>query len=167
MKRPELYLRVPDGAAEADLDLVLQDEVDDVLGMAGPHRHLDPGMRGHEFLEQLGQDVGAHGRGGGNHQVAGGSAHHLLQGVATVDQRAERAFGKRDPGPTGVGEPHAMRSAQEERRAELPFQALQARGQGRLGDEEGFGGPADAAPPGDLEEALDLHQLDPARLCVT
>src|SRR5881227_1089015 len=59
-----------------------------------------------ELLEKFGQDVGAHGRGGRDHQVAGGSAHHLLQGVATVDQRAQRAFGKRDPGPTGVGEPH-------------------------------------------------------------
>src|SRR5205809_2801307 len=93
--------------------------------------------------------------------------HHLLQRVAAGDQGAQRALGEGDPGATGVGQAHAVWGAQEKRGAELAFESLQARGQGRLGDEEGLGGPADAAPAGDLEEALDLDELDATWLPVT
>jgi hypothetical protein len=44
---------------------------------------------------------------------------------------------------------------------------VEAGGQSRLGDEQRFGGPADAAAAGDLEEPLDLHQLNAAGLAVT
>jgi hypothetical protein len=44
---------------------------------------------------------------------------------------------------------------------------MEAGGQGGLGDEEGLGGPAHAAPAGYLEESLDLDELDAARLAVT
>jgi len=44
---------------------------------------------------------------------------------------------------------------------------VKARSQGWLGDEEGFGGAADAAPAGNLEKALDLHQLNSTGLAVT
>jgi len=44
---------------------------------------------------------------------------------------------------------------------------VEACGQGWLGDEEGFRGPADAAATGDLEKALDLYQLNSVRLAVT
>src|SRR5205809_6566111 len=93
--------------------------------------------------------------------------HHLLQRVAAVDQGAQRALGEGDPGATGVGQAHAVWGAQEKRGAELAFESLEARGQGRLGDEEGLGRPADAAPAGDLEEALDLDELDATWLPVT
>jgi hypothetical protein len=44
---------------------------------------------------------------------------------------------------------------------------VEAGGQGGLGDEEGLGGPADAAPAGNLEKALDLNQLNSAGFAVT
>ena len=124
-------------------------------------------MRGDELLEHLGQHVRADGRRGGDHEVAGGGGHHLLERVPPVDQRTQRALGERDPRAAGVGQAHAVRRAQEQRRAELALQAVEASGQGRLGDEKRFGGAADAAPAGDLEEALDLHELDAAWLPVT
>jgi len=120
-----------------------------------------------ETLEQLGQDVGADGGGGGDHEVACGRGHHLLEGVATVDQGPQRPLGKRHPRATGVGQPHAVGRAKKERRSQLPFQALEARGQRRLGDEKCLGGAADAAPAGHLEEALDLNELNSAGLAVT
>src|SRR5207245_7338281 len=83
------------------------------------------------------------------------------------DQRSQRTLGEGDPGTPGIGQAHAMRRAEEQRRPELPLEALQAGGEGGLGDEERLGGPADAALAGDLEEALDLHQLDATRLPVT
>src|SRR5438046_1438360 len=72
-----------------------------------------------------------------------------------------------DVGAASVGQAHAVWRAQEQGRAELALEALKACGQRRLGDEEGLGGPADAAPPGDLEEALDLDELDATWLPVT
>jgi hypothetical protein len=57
--------------------------------------------------------------------------------------------------------------AQKEGRAELSLEAVEARGQGRLGDEESLGRAADAAPAGDLQKALDLYQLNSAGLAVT
>src|SRR5439155_26392867 len=84
-----------------------------------------------------------------------------------VDQGAQRGLGERDPGAAGVGQAHAVRGAEEKRRAQLALESLQARGQGRLADDEGLGGPADAAPAGDLEEALDLDELDATWLPVT
>ena len=167
VKRAQLEVRVADRSPEPDLHLVTKHELDHVFGVAGPHRNLDAGVRGDELLEHLGQHVRADGGCGGDHQVAGGRGHHLLERVPAVDQRPQRALGERDPRAAGVGQAHAVRRAQEQRRAELALQAVEARGQRRLGDEKRLGGAADAAPTGDLEEALDLHELDAARLSVT
>src|SRR5438309_8379374 len=62
--------------------------------MACPDRDLDPRVGGDEFLEHLGEHVCADRRGGGDHEVAGRGGHHLLEGIAPVDQGAERAFGE-------------------------------------------------------------------------
>jgi len=154
-------------APEADLDLVAEHELDDVLRMTSPHRDLDARVSLDKTFEKLGQDVGADGRRRGDHQVAGRRGHHLLERVASVHERAQRAFRERDPRPARVGQAHAVGRAQKQRCAELALEALQARGQRRLGDEKHLGGAADAAAAGDLEEALDLHELDAARLAVT
>ncbi len=153
--------------AQAELYLVPHDQLDHVLGMAGADRHLDPGVLGDEAFEQLRQDVGAHRGGCRDHEVARGGSHHLFQRVPPVDQSPQRTLREGNPGAPGVGEAHAVGRAQEERGAELPLQSVEARRQGRLGDEERFRGPADAAPAGHFEEALDLHQLNSTGLAVT
>ncbi len=135
--------------------------------MACPDRDLDPRVGGDEFLEHLGEHVCADRRGGGDHEVAGRGCHHLLEGIAPVDQGAEGPFCERDPRPARIGQPHAVWRAEKERRAELALQSVKARRQGWLGDEERLGSAADAPPAGDLEEPLDLHELDAVWLPVT
>src|SRR5438445_281565 len=71
------------------------------------------------------------------------------------------------PGAPGVGEAHPVWRTEEQRRAKLTLQALEPGGQGRLGDEECLGGPADAASSSHLEETLDLDELDATRFPVT
>ena len=156
-----------DGAAEADLHLVTQHQLDDILGVAGAHRDLDARMGVDEALQELGEDVGADRWSRGDHEVAGRGRHHLLQRVAAVDQGSEGALREGDPGAARVGQAHAVGGAQEEGGAQLAFEALEAGGQGGLGDEEGLRGPAHAAPAGHLEEALDLDELDATWLPVT
>src|SRR5581483_8596269 len=80
---------------------------------------------------------------------------------------AHRAFGERHPRAAGFGQAHAAWRPHEELRAELALEPVQARGQGRLGDEERLGGAADAATARDLEEAVDLLELKGGRPTVT
>ena len=55
-----------------------------------------------------------------------------------------------------IGEAHAARRADEELSAEVGLERLQARGQGRLGDEEGGRRLADALALGRLDERRNL-----------
>src|SRR3989442_4539692 len=163
----QLEVWVLNATTKADLYFVAQAQLEQVFRMTCAHGHLDSRVCGHEPLQQVREHVGADRRRGRDHQVARGGGHHLLQRVPAVDKGAQRALGERDPGAAGVGQAHAVWRAQEQGRAELALEALKACGQRRLGDEEGLGGPADAAPPGDLEEALDLDELDATWLPVT
>src|SRR2546421_310450 len=93
--------------------------------------------------------------------------HDLLQGLAPVGKRAQRPLRVRHPRLARVGQAHAVRRAEEQPRAELALETMQARGERRLSDEEGFRGPAHAAPARHLEEPLDLDELYAVDLAVT
>ncbi len=60
-----------------------------------------------------------------------------------------------------------MGRAQEQGSAQLPFEAVEAGGQGRLGDEERLRRPADAAAARHLQESLHLDELERVDLSVT
>src|SRR5947209_6858729 len=118
-----------------------------VAGRAVEHDQLLRGHLGHRDVGELGERMiwRAH-----QDQVLGVEGAQLQVWVPDGTPKADLDF-----------------VAQDQGRAELALEALKACGQRRLGDEEGLGGPADAAPPGDLEEALDLDELDATWLPVT
>src|SRR6266851_4618877 len=162
---PQLQVGVVDRAPEAELHLVTQHELDDVLRVTGAHRDLDARVARDEALEQVGQDVGADGEGATDGEVSGRGSLDLLQRVAAFDQRAHGALRERHPCAAAVGEAHASWRAQEQFHAQLALEAVQPRGERRLRDEQSFGRAADAASARDLQESLDLQQLqavDPA-----
>src|SRR6267378_2130252 len=98
---------------------------------------------------------------------ARGRGHHLFERVAPFRQRTQSPLGVRHPGLARVSQAHAVGGAQEQRRAHLALEAVKARGQRRLGDEEGFGGTAHAAAASHLQEPFDLDQLYGVALAVT
>jgi hypothetical protein len=67
-------------------------------------------------------------------------------------------LGVGEEGVPGLGQPHPAAGADEQLLAQGGLQALEAGGQGRLGHEQGLGGPAEVLAAGDLEEGLDLGQ---------
>src|SRR5712691_2758057 len=124
-------------------------------------------MGGDKRLQQLGQDVGADRRRRRDHQVPGRSGHDLLQRVATFCESSQRPFGVRHPRLAGIRQPHAVRCAQEEGSAQFAFEAVEAGGQRRLGDEKRFRRPADAAAARHLQESFHLDELKGVDLAVT
>ena len=74
-------------------------------------------------------------------------------------ERRDRLLGVRQESVPGFRQADAATVADEQRLAELALEAVQASGQGRLGDAQSLGSTADVATPRDLEETLYLRQL--------
>ncbi len=72
-------------------------------------------------------------------------------------QGPDRLLGVGQECSSGVSQPHAAPVPNEQRLAEFLLERLQARRERRLGNAQGLSRTADIAPPGDLEEALDLR----------
>ena len=143
---------------EADLDLASQDHVEDFFRVAGAddEAHIRQVVR--EALQERGEDVGADSRRCPDRKLSRAAAGELLHVPATLLDRVERAHGPREKRPPRVGEAHAGRSADEERYPELLLEALDARRQRRLGDEELARRLPELLTPCDLDEAFDLRQ---------
>ena len=145
-------------AADPQLHLVAQDQLLDLLGVAGAHRDLDTGVPRYEALQHRRQQVGA-GRGGHRQQeLAGQPAAHLVDRPPAVAQRAHRPLREGQEGATLVRQAHAVAGAHEQLVPHVPLQRLQARGQRGLGDVQNVRRAADTAQPGHLQEALDVNE---------
>ncbi len=154
VERRRLDLWMAERAPEADLHLLLQDEVEDLLGVAGADGELQPRMRAAEAGEDPRENVGAHRRRGAERELAALPALELFDHALARSGRAERPFRVGEKGATRVGKPHAAACADEELRSDLLLEALQPRCQRRLRHEERLGRAADAPTLGDVHERL-------------
>jgi hypothetical protein len=158
VERCRLDLRVTQGPPEPDLHLLLEDEVEDLLGVPRPDRELHLWVRATEPGQDPGQDVGADSRGRPERELAALASRELAEEPAPGSRGAERPLGVGQERPAGVREPHPASGTDEKARAELLLEPLQPRRQRGLGDEERLGRAADAPPLGDLDECLQLFQ---------
>jgi hypothetical protein len=127
----------------------------EVPGLDG---QADAGVGGREAGQQGRQGVGADRRRRPQDQPAGHAPAQLGEALAPVGQGRHGVLGIGEEGVPSLGEPHP---------APGPDEQLLARGrppgsgggrQGRLGHEQGLGGPAEVLAAGDLQERLDLGQ---------
>ena len=112
---------------------------------------------GGEAGQQVGQGVGAD-RGRRPRTSRPATPRRIVQALAPVGQRGHGMLGEGEERLPGLGEPHPAPGADEQLLAQGGLQALQAGGQGGLGDEQRLGGPAEVLAPGNLEKGLDLGQ---------
>ena len=144
------------GAHEAERHLLPQDEVEDLLRVAGAYADQDAREALREALQERGKDVGRHRGRGSDREPAGAAAFESVHLHAAVGERLERANRVGEEGVACVREPHASRAAHEELGAQVGLEALEPRRQRGLGDEERLCRPADALPPRRLDESRDL-----------
>jgi hypothetical protein len=161
VQRRRLDLRVTEGAHDAELHLVVQHHLEDLLGGAGLDGQAHARMPGAEAGQRVGQDVGADGRRRAEDQPAGDAAAQLVQALAAVAEGTDDVLGVGQERLPGVGEPHAAPGADEQLLAEVGLQRLKSGGQGGLGHEQGLCGPAQVLAPGHLQEGLDLREHVP------
>ena len=145
-------------AHEADLDLASQDHVEDLLRVAGANDEAHVRQVVGEALQERGEDVGADSRRRPDRELSRTSARELLHMPATFLDSVESAHGPREERPPGVGETHAGGSADEEWDTKLLLEALDARGQSRLRDEELARRLPELLAPRDFDKAFDLRQ---------
>jgi hypothetical protein len=161
VQRDALDLGVDQRAHDPQLHLVVQDHLEDLLGAAGLDGQADVGVGGAEPGQQRRQGVGADGRGRPQDQPAGHTPAQLDQALAAVGQGGQGVLGIGQKRLPGLGQPHPAAGADEQLLAQGRLQALEAGGEGRLGDEQGLGGPAEVLAPRDLQERLDLRKHPP------
>ncbi len=143
-------------AYEAESHLLPEDEVEDLLRVAGAHADQDAREALREALQEGREDVRRHRGRCSDREPAGAAA---LEGVdlhAAVGECLERANRVGEEGVACIREPHAARPADEEVRAQVGLEPLEPRRQRGLGDEERLCRPADALPPRGLDESCDL-----------
>ena len=131
--------------------------------MAGAHGQTDIRMCVRESLEERREDVGPDRRRSTDRQVASRARRELGHDPLSLVDRIERPSRIWQERLPGVGQPHAGRCAQEQRHAELGFEALDARRERGLCDEELVGRAPKASLPRDLNESCELsgvHEIN-------
>jgi enoyl-CoA hydratase len=151
-------VRMPELADQADVDLLAEDEVEHLLGVARANADADARVADGEPLEDPRQDVGGDGGSGAQRQPAGASSLEGVHDPAAVRDALERLDGVGEEGVARLGELHPARRPDEERRAQVGLELFQARGERGLGDEQPVRRPADGSDPRDLDEGLELRQ---------
>ncbi len=151
-------LRVLQGAHEPERHLLAQDEIEDLLRVAGAHADRDPRVALRESFQQRREHIGRHRRRSPDGEPAGTAALERVDLHSPVGERLERADGIGEEGVARIREPHSSRAAHEELGAEVGLEALQPGRERRLRDEERFGRPAHALPSRRLDEGRDLVQ---------
>jgi len=146
------------GAHETECHLLPQDEVEDLLGVAGAHADQDARKALREALQERRKDVGRHRGRRSDGEPARAATFEGVDLHAPVGERLERANRVGVKGVTCIREPHAARPADEELRTQVGLEPLEPRRQRRLGDEERLCRPADALQPRRLHEGCDLGQ---------
>jgi hypothetical protein len=136
----------------------VQDHLEDLLGGAGLHGQADVRVAGREAGQQGRQGVGADGRRRAEDQSAGHPPAELAEALAAVGQGPQGMLGIGQERLPGLGQPHPAPGADEQLLAKGGLEALEAGGEGRLGDEQGLGGPAQVLAAGDLQKCLDLRK---------
>ncbi len=154
-----------DRAHEADLDLFAQHHAEDLLAVPAAHRELNARVLLLEPMQDSGQDVGAHRRGGADREAAATSLDDVRDGAATDIESGQGAMRVREQGAARLGEPAAAPTAHEEAAAQCSFQRLDARGDGGLADEQALGRGGDGSSAIDLRERLEVRELDRIGLC--
>ena len=144
-------------AHEPDLDLLAQDELEHLLGVPGADADADARVADREALEDPRQDVRRSRRRRAQGEAARPAPLERVDEATAVREAVERLDRVREEGIAGLGEFHAARGADEELRAKILLEALQAGGERRLRHEERVGGAADRPRPRDLDERLDLR----------
>ena len=150
---------VAQDARQPEVDLLAQDEVEHLLGMAGAHAHRTRGWAvanslsivGSEYVESAGAAPSA------SRPAPPRSNAFTICRPSESDSSARTAKGRK-ASPASVSRiPCEVRM--EELGRELLLQPLEPRRQGRLGDEQRVGRAADARRSRDLDETLDLRNL--------
>ena len=111
-----------------------------------------------EPFENRREDVGRNSGRGAERELAGAAATDVGCEPPSFVDLLERALRVRKESPPCFRELDAAPRAHEHRRPELPLEALQPRGERRLGDEQGLGGAGDAAAASGFHECLELRE---------
>jgi len=153
--RGQRDVRVLHRPTDPEVDIAMEHQVEDFLGVSGadtdPHRRE---LR-LEGLQQAGEQVGAHRRGGGDAQLARLARSQLGDGLTGLRGSADGALGERKQSPAGLAERHAAGCPHQEGDPDVALQGLETRRHGGLGEVELLRRPADVAGPGDLGEGLE------------
>src|ERR1700730_2663654 len=115
-------------------------------------------MRGHEALEDGGQDVGGDRRRRGHLELARAPALQVVDRAPPFAQGAHGPLRVGHEGAPGLGQAHSVPGSHEKSLAQLAFQGVEPRGQGWLRHVEALRGPAHAVESGYLQEALDMDE---------
>ena len=148
--------RIAQQAREPELDFAALDELEHLLGVAGADDELDAGVRLGEAVEERGERVGRDGRRGAERERDPLAAPERIQEPAPLGDGLDRALGEREEGATRLGQIDPAAPPHEQVRAEPALEGVQARGQGRLGDEQGARSLGDAALPRHGDEPFEL-----------
>ncbi len=158
VQRRTLDVRMAEGPDEPELDLLADDELEDLLGVARPDADAHAGVADREPLQDRGKDVRRERRGRAEREPTCAPSLERVHEAPAVRQRVERTDGVGKVRLARLGEAHPARRADEERRSELGLEPLDPRRQRGLRHEEGFGGPAHTSRPRDLDERLHLRE---------
>ena len=132
--------------------------------MARAHRHEKARARGAEALEDLGEEIGADGEGGGDLEGAPAVGLEIVHGLAGEGGRVEELLGGRAQGASGGREPEAARAPVEEAHAQRGLEGLDAGAHRGLGHPQRLRGPPEPPEGPDGEEGLDLGDLHAIRI---
>ena len=154
----ERGVRVPHRTAHAEVHLVAEDHLEDLLGVAGAHADAHVRVRRPERLEQPRQEVRTDRGRGADEELADLPRPQLLDRLAPVEHLPDRALGVREENPAGVGERHTAAAAHEEVDPQVGLERLEPRRERGLREVERLRRAAHAGEPGDLGEGFELGE---------
>jgi hypothetical protein len=137
---------------ERELDAVLDESFEDLLGVASGDSNFDARVVFEEGGYQTRQEILADGVGGGDGEASGGISGGCGDGLAGFFGERGKFIGVGEQGFACGGESDSSSAAVEEGDGELGFEGLDLLGYGGLGEEEFFGGLAEVQVTGDGAE---------------
>jgi hypothetical protein len=149
---------VMERAHQTDVHLFAQDQLEDLLRMAGSNAHRYARVRLRKALEQSGKDVCTQGGRRSDGEVPGPAPLQRIDLHAPVGESVERPDRVGEERLARICQLHAAGGANEEACTEIRLESLEARGQRRLGNEESLCSSTHALPAGHLDEGADLGQ---------